>query len=55
MCVIGGALMLSRLAHGQVDHYWSRGALILAWTGKGMALHAHYIVLRRVRSAQRLP
>ncbi len=37
---IGGALMLYKLAHGSVDHYWSRGALTIVWAGVGMAAYA---------------
>ncbi len=38
-CVaIGGALVAARLAHGLVDHYWSRGAILAAWAAVGMAV-----------------
>lgn len=35
---LGGALVTARLAHGMVDHYWSRGAILAAWAAVGMAL-----------------
>lgn len=35
--VVGGALLLYKLAHGMVDHYWSRGAVTLAWCACGMS------------------
>ena len=40
-CVaLGGALVFARLAHGCVDHYWSRGAIMAAWAAAGMAVAA---------------
>ncbi len=35
---LAGGLVLGKLAHGMVDHYWSRGALMIAWAMVGMAL-----------------
>jgi len=35
---LAGGLVLGKLAHGLVDHYWSRGALMIAWAMVGMAL-----------------
>ena len=35
---LGAALMTYKLAHGMVDHYWTRGALTNAWAGAGMIL-----------------
>ena len=35
--VLGAALTGCTLAHGMVDHYWSRGAITLAWASVGMA------------------
>ena len=35
---LGAALMTYKLAHGMVDHYWTRGALTNAWAGYGMIL-----------------
>ena len=37
---LGGALVAARLAHGMVDHYWSRGAVLAAWAAAGMAIVA---------------
>lgn len=37
---LGGALLLYKLGHGSVDHYWSRGALTMVWAGVGMATYA---------------
>lgn len=35
---LAGALVASKFAHGLVDHYWSRGAIMIAWASVGMAL-----------------
>jgi len=35
--VLAMALTMARLAHGMVDHYWSRGAITCAWAAVGMA------------------
>ena len=35
---LAGALVLGKLVHGMVDHYWSRGAIMIAWASVGMAL-----------------
>ena len=34
---IGGALMVARLGHSMVDHYWARGPTMMAWAAAGMA------------------
>jgi hypothetical protein len=44
---IGGALLLGRLIHGMVDHYWSRGAITIAWAGAGMATYGYLVVRQR--------
>jgi O-antigen ligase len=44
---IGGALILGRLIHGMVDHYWSRGAITIAWAGVGMSTYGYLIVRQR--------
>lgn len=44
---IGGALVLDKFMHGLVDHYWSRGALMVAWAAAGMATRAYYIARSR--------
>lgn len=35
---VAGALLLGKLVHGMVDHYWSRGAITIAWGSVGLAL-----------------
>jgi len=40
LLAIGGALMLSRLMQGSVDHYWARGPTMAAWASAGMATGA---------------
>ena len=35
---LAGALVLAKFVHGLVDHYWSRGAIMVAWAGVGMAM-----------------
>jgi len=45
---IGGALVLNKFVHGMVDQYWSRGAVMAAWAGAGMATRAYYIAVSRV-------
>jgi len=40
LLAIGGALMLSRLIQGSVDHYWARGPTMTAWASAGMATGA---------------
>jgi len=35
---LAGGLVLGKLVHGLVDHYWSRGAIMIAWASVGMAL-----------------
>lgn len=36
--ILAGALALGKLAHGVVDHYWSRGAIMIVWASVGMAV-----------------
>jgi O-antigen ligase len=50
---LGGALVLSKFIHGMVDHYWSRGAIMIAWAAAGMATHAYFISRRRLGDARR--
>ncbi len=50
---IGGALMIGWLAHGQVDHYWSRGAIMIACTAMGMSIHAQIATQKDIRRARR--
>lgn len=35
---LAGAMVAGKFAHGLVDHYWSRGAIMLVWASVGMAL-----------------
>lgn len=44
---LGGALLTEKLVHGMVDHYWSRGAIMIAWASVGMAVGAYYASPRR--------
>ena len=37
LLAIGGALMLARIGHGMVDHYWARGPTMMGWAAAGMA------------------
>jgi hypothetical protein len=50
---LGGALVLSKFIHGMVDHYWSRGALMIAWASAGMATHAYFVSRKRWLAARR--
>lgn len=40
LVALSGALLLGKLAHGMVDHYWGRGTLTVAWATLGMAARA---------------
>lgn len=51
--VIAGALVFGKLAHGLVDHYWSRGALSATWAAMGMAAGTIKMNRRRYRGAGR--
>ena len=44
---VAAALVFSKLAHGAVDHYWSRGHVMLAWSSAGMAAAVYYAVRNR--------
>ena len=48
LTALGGALVTSKLIHGMVDHYWSRGAIMVAWCSAGMATHAHFVIRNRL-------
>lgn len=52
LLAIGTALVFDRLAHGLVDHYWTRGAMMLAWAGAGMATFAFWEVRRRLAEGE---
>ena len=49
---IGGALIAGRLVHGMVDHYWSRGAITIAWSSAGMATYGYLVVRQRQAQAR---
>lgn len=44
---LGCALLFGKLINGMVDHYWSRGALAMAWAAAGMGLSAYVWARRR--------
>ena len=48
---LGGALVLNKFIHGLVDHYWSRGALMVAWASAGMATRAYFDTQNRPPTA----
>lgn len=55
---IGTALMMVKLVHSMVDHYWSRGCITVAWAGAGFATRAFFVsqtVPREEHLAQPLP
>lgn len=45
------ALVFGRLAHGLVDHYWSRGAITAAWCLVGVALALQQKTVRERRAS----
>jgi hypothetical protein len=49
---IGGALVFGGLIHGMVDHYWSRGAISIAWAGAGMSTYGYLVVQQRMARAR---
>ena len=49
---IGGALVFGGLVHGLVDHYWSRGAISIAWDGAGMVTYGYLVVRHRAAVAR---
>ncbi len=50
---LAGALVLGKFVHGLVDHYWSRGAIMIAWAAVGMALFEDRWAHRPESSAER--
>ncbi len=40
LIAIGTGLLLSAFVHGLVDHYWSRGVILVTWGSVAMALAA---------------
>lgn len=53
LVVVGAACMTGKLMHGMVDHYWTRGALTVAWGAAGMTLQAWFFL--RARDALQNP
>ncbi|MEJ5298846.1 MAG: O-antigen ligase family protein [Armatimonadota bacterium] len=47
LLVLGVALLTAKLMHGMVDHYWSRGPIVVAWASVGMSLAVYYSLQRR--------
>ena len=47
LLVLGMALLTAKLMHGMVDHYWSRGPIVVAWASVGMSLAVYYSLRRR--------
>ena len=45
---LGAALVSGKFIHGLVDHYWSRGSLLITWAAAGMATHAYFVVRKRL-------
>ena len=54
LLAIGSALVLDKLAHGMVDHYWSRGASMLAWAGAGMAIGVYMTMRQQLKRNRKL-
>ncbi len=55
---VSGGLLLGKMAHGLVDHYWSRGAITVAWGSVGLALGMERVCRKQVsreRCQQRFP
>jgi hypothetical protein len=52
LLAIGGAMVMARMAHGMVDHYWARGGTSMAWASAGMAVHTYFATRRRDRLAR---
>jgi hypothetical protein len=44
---LGAAMVMTKLVHGMVDHYWSRGQLTIVWACAGLAIGAFYMSRRR--------
>lgn len=52
LLALGGALTVARIGHGMVDHYWSRGAITVAWSSVGMSTYALSALRARRRIAR---
>jgi hypothetical protein len=35
--ILGAAMVMSKVTHGMVDHFWGRGEFCIAWSAAGMA------------------
>jgi hypothetical protein len=53
LLVVSPTLMAVRLAHGQFDHYWVRGATTMAWVSVGVVLAIAADEKRRVMFIER--
>jgi O-Antigen ligase len=42
MLVLGGALLFAKIMHGTVDHYWSRGPILVAWACCGISTRIYF-------------
>lgn len=51
---LGAALVAGKLMHGLVDHYWSRGSLMISWAATGMATHAYFVTRQRLSASRSL-
>lgn len=49
LLAIGAGALFGQLAHGLVDHYWSRGILTVVWASVGMATLAYLTVRQRAK------
>jgi hypothetical protein len=47
---LGAALVPAKFAHGLVDHYWSRGTIMLCWASAGMTLGVYFLIERSIES-----
>lgn len=48
LVAIGTALVVGKMMHGVVDHYWGRGDTMIVWASAGMAIRACGAQKRRV-------
>ena len=55
LLVVSPTLMAVRLAHGQFDHYWVRGATTMAWVSLGVVLAIAADEKRRLLLRRRRP
>lgn len=47
LCALAAALVVARLMHGMVDHFWGRGPITICWATVGMAVAVYYHVCAR--------